>query len=164
MMRAPFAFGDDPQPVASLLRDAGFANVTVRARPGTVNSTQSTRSSIPESRLALAAHVNLTDEALLSRIADSVSAALGTPDADEPVEFPVEASIKTAASKVDRQSSRDGQVAVRADYAADSPRPRTSQWQVGSHRTVKPSSRLGRDKYATDGCGHRTTGGIPCRS
>ena len=94
VMRAPFAFGDNPQPIASLLRDAGFANVTVRARPGTVKfdsihaflRCQSAGS-------PLAAHVNLTDEALLSRIADSVSAALGTPDADEPVEFPIEAHI-----------------------------------------------------------------------
>ena len=93
VMRAPFAFGDDPQPIASLLRDAGFANVTVRARPGTVKFDSIHAFIRYQSAGSLAAHVNLTDEALLSRIADSVSAALGTPTADEPVEFPIEAHI-----------------------------------------------------------------------
>jgi hypothetical protein len=36
VMRAPFVFGDDPETLASLLQDAGFADVAVQAVPGKV--------------------------------------------------------------------------------------------------------------------------------
>jgi hypothetical protein len=33
IMRAPFVFGDDPTPLASLHKDAGFVDVTVQGEP-----------------------------------------------------------------------------------------------------------------------------------
>jgi ubiquinone/menaquinone biosynthesis C-methylase UbiE len=94
LMRAPFVFGDDPAPLASLLEDAGFADVTVQAVSGTVRF-----GSIPMfvgyqcAGSPLAAHVNLNDEALLARIAEQVAGALASPTAHEPVEFPIEAHL-----------------------------------------------------------------------
>jgi len=44
----------------------------------------------------LATQVNLRDEALLTRIADAVAAALGAPVTDEPVEFAIEAHLAHA--------------------------------------------------------------------
>ena len=94
VMRAPFVFGDDAAPLASLLDGAGFTDVEVHAMSGTVRF-----GSIPMfvgyqcAGSPLAAHVNLRDEALLARIAEQVAAALGAPVADEPVEFPIEAHV-----------------------------------------------------------------------
>jgi SAM-dependent methyltransferase len=97
VMRTPFVFGDDPGPLASLLASAGFADVAVQALSGMVRF-----DSIQEfigyqcAGSPLAAHVNLRDESLLARIAEMVAPVLGSPVADEPVEFPIEANVAHA--------------------------------------------------------------------
>jgi SAM-dependent methyltransferase len=99
-MRAPFVFGDDPAPLASLHQDAGFADVTVQAVPGMVKfgSVQAfIRYQCAGSPLA--AHVDLRDEILLTRIAEVVAATLDAPVTDEPVEFAIEAHLVQAQRK-----------------------------------------------------------------
>lgn len=97
VMRAPFVFGDDPGPLTSLLDGADFADVAVQARSGTVRF-----DSIQEfigyqcAGSPLATHVNLRDDSLLARIAEMVASMLGSPMADEPVEFPIEAHVAHA--------------------------------------------------------------------
>ena len=97
VMRAPFVFGDDPGSLTSLLEGAGFIDVTVQAMPGTVRF-----DSIQEfiayqcAGSPLAAHVDLQDASLLARIAEMVAAALGSPIAEEPIEFPIEAHVGCA--------------------------------------------------------------------
>jgi SAM-dependent methyltransferase len=100
IMRAPFVFGDDPRPLVSLHEDAGFADVTVQAVTGMVRfgSVQAfIRYQCAGSPLA--AHVNLRDETLLTRIAEVVAAALGAPVTGEPVEFAIEAHLVQAQRK-----------------------------------------------------------------
>jgi len=97
VMRAPFVFGDDPAPLVSLHKDAGFADVTVLAVPGVVmfGSVQAfIRYQCAGSPLAT--QVNLRDEALLTRIADAVAATLAAAVTDEPVEFAIEAHLAHA--------------------------------------------------------------------
>ena len=97
IMRAPFVFGDDPAPLASLHKDAGFIDVAVQAVPGVVkfDSIQAfIRYQCAGSPLA--AHVNLRDETLLTRIAEVVAATLDAPVTDEPVEFAIEAHLAHA--------------------------------------------------------------------
>jgi SAM-dependent methyltransferase len=102
ILRAPFVFGDDPRPLASLHKDAGFVDVAVQAVPGMVkfDSIQAfIRYQCAGSPLA--AHVNLRDETLLTRIAEVVAATLDAPVRDEPVEFPIEAHLAHAQRNAD---------------------------------------------------------------
>jgi SAM-dependent methyltransferase len=102
IMRAPFVFGDDPAPLASLHQDAGFADVTVQAVPGRVRfgSVQAfVRYQCAGSPLA--AHIDLRDETLLTRIAEVVATALDAPVTGEPVEFAIEAHLAHAQRNAD---------------------------------------------------------------
>jgi SAM-dependent methyltransferase len=102
IMRAPFVFGDDPTPLASLHKDGGFAGVTVQAVPGMVKfgSIQAfIRYQCAGSPLA--AHVNLRDQTLLTRIAEVVAATLDAPVTGEPVEFAIEAHLAHAHRNAD---------------------------------------------------------------
>ena len=49
----------------------------------------------------MAAHVNLRDETLLTRIAEVVAATLDAPVTDEPVEFAIEAHLAHAQRNAD---------------------------------------------------------------
>jgi SAM-dependent methyltransferase len=102
IMRAPFVFGDDPTPLASLHEDAGFVDVTVQAVSGMVrfDSIQAfIRYQCAGSPLA--AHVNLPDETLLAHIAEVVAAMLDAPVTDEAVEFAIEAHLLHAQRSAD---------------------------------------------------------------
>ena len=97
IMRAPFVFGDDPAPLVSLHKDAGFADVTVQAVAGVVRF-GSVQAFIGYQCAGspLAAHVDLRDKALLTGIAEVVAPALGAPVTGEPVEFAIEAHLAHA--------------------------------------------------------------------
>ena len=86
VMRAPFVFGDDPRPLVTLLDSAGFSDVDVQARAGTVRFgsvevfVRCQRAASP-----LAAHVDVRHEPdLIAYVA-----------ARAPAVFPIEAAIVT---------------------------------------------------------------------
>ena len=86
VMRAPFVFGDDPRPLATLLGSAGFGDVDVQARAGTVRF-GSVEAFVRCQRAAspLAAHVDVRHEPdLIAYVAARV-----------PAVFPIEAAIAT---------------------------------------------------------------------
>jgi SAM-dependent methyltransferase len=84
VMRAPFVFGDDPRPLATLLESAGFGDVDVQARAGTVRFA-SVEAFVRCQRAAspLAAHVDVRHEAGLIAYVAARAAA----------EFPIEAAV-----------------------------------------------------------------------
>jgi SAM-dependent methyltransferase len=91
VMRAPFAFGDDPRPLAVLLESAGFVDVDVRARAGTVRFA-SVEAFVRSQRAAspLAAHVDVGHEAeLIAYVEDRASGV-----------FPIEAAVATGLAQV----------------------------------------------------------------
>ena len=84
VMRAPFVFGDDPRPLVTLLDSAGFGDVDVQARAGTVRFA-SVEAFVRCQRAAspLAAHVDVRHEPdLIAYVA-----------ARAPAEFPIEAAV-----------------------------------------------------------------------
>ena len=84
VMRAPFVFGDDPRPLVTLLDSAGFGDVDVQARAGTVRFA-SVQAFVRCQRAAspLAAHVDVRHEPdLIAYVA-----------ARAPAEFPIEAAV-----------------------------------------------------------------------
>ena len=84
VMRAPFVFGDDPRPLVTLLDSAGFGDVEVQARAGTVRFA-SVEAFVRCQRAAspLAAHVDVRHEPdLIAYVA-----------ARAPAEFPIEAAV-----------------------------------------------------------------------
>ena len=84
VMRAPFVFGDDPRPLVTLLDSAGFGEVDVQARAGTVRFA-SVEAFVRCQRAAspLAAHVDVRHEPdLIAYVA-----------ARAPAEFPIEAAV-----------------------------------------------------------------------
>lgn len=86
VMRAPFVFGDDPRPLVTLLDSAGFGDVDVQARAGTVRF-GSVEAFVRCQRAAspLAAHVDVRHEPdLIAYVA-----------ARAPAVFPIEAAIVT---------------------------------------------------------------------
>jgi SAM-dependent methyltransferase len=86
VMRAPFVFGDDPRPLATLLDSAGFGDVDVQAGVGTVRF-GSVEAFVRCQRAAspLAAHVDVRHEPdLIAHVA-----------ARAPAVFPIEAAIVT---------------------------------------------------------------------
>ena len=86
VMRAPFVFGDDPRPLVTLLDSAGFDDVDVQARAGTVRFA-SVEAFVRCQRAAspLAAHVDVRHEPdLIAYVA-----------ARAPAVFPIEAAIVT---------------------------------------------------------------------
>ena len=86
VMRAPFVFGDDPRPLATLLDSAGFGDVDVQAGVGTVRF-GSVEAFVRCQRAAspLAAHVDVRHEPdLIAYVA-----------ARAPAVFPIEAAIVT---------------------------------------------------------------------
>ena len=86
VMRAPFVFGDDPRPLVTLLDSAGFGDVEVQARAGTVRFA-SVEAFVRCQRAAspLAAHVDVRQEPdLIAYVA-----------ARAPAVFPIEAAIVT---------------------------------------------------------------------
>jgi SAM-dependent methyltransferase len=86
VMRAPFVFGDDPRPLVTLLDSAGFSDVDVQARAGTVRF-GSVEAFVRCQRAAspLAAHVDVRHEPdLIAYVA-----------ARAPAVFPIEAAIVT---------------------------------------------------------------------
>jgi SAM-dependent methyltransferase len=86
VMRAPFGFGDDPRPLVTLLDSAGFSDVDVQARAGTVRF-GSVEAFVRCQRAAspLAAHVDVRHEPdLIAYVA-----------ARAPAVFPIEAAIVT---------------------------------------------------------------------
>jgi len=93
-MRAPFVFGDDPTPLASLHTDAGFVDVTVQAATGMVRF-DSIEAFIRYQCAGspLAALVNLRDDTLMTRIAEVVAATLDAPVTGQPAEFAIEAHL-----------------------------------------------------------------------
>ena len=91
VMRAPFVFGDDPRPLANLLESAGFVDVRVQARAGTVRF-GSVEAFVRCQRAAspLAAHVDVRQEAdLIAYVA-----------ARAPAVFPIEAAVATGLVEV----------------------------------------------------------------
>ena len=86
VMRAPFVFGDDPRPLVTLLDSAGFGDVEVQARAGTVRFA-SVEAFVRCQRAAspLAAHVDVRLEPDL----------LAYVEARAPAVFPSEAAIVT---------------------------------------------------------------------
>jgi SAM-dependent methyltransferase len=90
-MRAPFVFGDDPRPLAALLESAGFVDVDVQARTGTVRF-RSVEAFVRSQRAAspLAARVDVRHEPdLIAYVA-----------ARAPAEFPIEAMVATGLAEV----------------------------------------------------------------
>jgi SAM-dependent methyltransferase len=86
VMRAPFVFADDPRPLVTLLDSAGFGDVDVQARAGTVRF-GSVEAFVRCQRAAspLAAHVDVRHEPdLIAYVA-----------ARAPAVFPIEAAIVT---------------------------------------------------------------------
>ena len=86
VMRGPFVFGDDPRPLVTLLDSAGFSDVDVQARAGTVRF-GSVEAFVRCQRAAspLAAHVDVRHEPdLIAYVA-----------ARAPAVFPIEAAIVT---------------------------------------------------------------------
>jgi len=84
VMRAPFVFGDDPRPLATLLDSAGFGDVYVQARAGTVRFA-SVEAFVRCQRAAspLAAHVDVRHEPdLIAYVAARAQAV-----------FPIEAAV-----------------------------------------------------------------------
>ena len=91
VMRAPFVFGDDPRPLATLLESAGFGDVDVQARAGTVRF-GSVEAFVRCQRAAspLAAHVDVRHEPdLIAYVA-----------ARAPAVFPIEAAVATGLVEV----------------------------------------------------------------
>jgi SAM-dependent methyltransferase len=91
VMRAPFVFGDDPRPLATLLDSAGFGDVDVQAGVGTVRF-GSVEAFVRCQRAAspLAAHVDVRHEPdLIAYVA-----------ARAPAVFPIEAAIVTGSVEV----------------------------------------------------------------
>ena len=86
VMRAPFVFGDDPRPLVTLLDSAGFGDVEVQARAGTVRFA-SVEAFVRCQRAAspLAAHVDVRHEPDL----------IAYVEARAPAVFPIEAAIVT---------------------------------------------------------------------
>ena len=86
VMRAPFVFGDDPRPLVTLLDSAGFGDVDVQARAGTVRFA-SVEAFVRCQRAAspLAAHVEVRHEPDL----------IAYVEARAPAVFPIEAAIVT---------------------------------------------------------------------
>ena len=84
VMRAPFVFGDDPRPLVTLLDSAGFGDVDVQARAGTVRFA-SVEAFVRCQRAAspLAAHVDVRHEPDLIAYVAARAAA----------EFPIEAAV-----------------------------------------------------------------------
>ena len=84
VMRAPFVFGDDPRPLVTLLDSAGFGDVDVQARAGTVRFA-SVQAFVRCQRAAspLAAHVDVRHEP------DLIAYVVGRTAA----EFPIEAAV-----------------------------------------------------------------------
>jgi len=84
VMRAPFVFGDDPRPLATLLESAGFRDVDVQACAGTVRF-GSVAAFVRCQRAAspLAAHVDVRHEPDLIAYVEARAAA----------EFPIEAAV-----------------------------------------------------------------------
>jgi hypothetical protein len=83
-MRAPFVFGDDPRPLVTLLDSAGFGDVDVQARAGTVRFA-SVQAFVRCQRAAspLAAHVDVRHVPDLIAYVEARAAA----------EFPIEAAV-----------------------------------------------------------------------
>ena len=84
VMRAPFVFGDDPRPLVTLLDSAGFGDVDVQARAGTVRFA-SVEAFVRCQRAAspLAAHVDVRHVPDLIAYVEARAAA----------EFPIEAAV-----------------------------------------------------------------------
>ena len=84
VMRAPFVFGDDPRPLVTLLDSAGFGDVDVQARAGTVRFA-SVEAFVRCQRAAspLAAHVDVRHVPDLIAYVAARAAA----------EFPIEAAV-----------------------------------------------------------------------
>ena len=84
VMRAPFVFGDDPRPLVTLLDSAGFGDVDVQARAGTVRFA-SVQAFVRCQRAAspLAAHVDMRHVPDLIAYVAARAAA----------EFPIEAAV-----------------------------------------------------------------------
>ena len=84
VMRAPFGFGDDPRPLVTLLDSAGFGEVDVQARAGTVRFA-SVEAFVRCQRAAspLAAHVDVRHEPDL----------IAYVEARAPAVFPIEAAV-----------------------------------------------------------------------
>ena len=84
VMRAPFVFGDDPRPLVTLLDSAGFGDVDVQARAGTVRFA-SVEAFVRCQRAAspLAAHVDVR------HVPDLIAYVA----ARAPAEFPIEAAV-----------------------------------------------------------------------
>ena len=84
VMRAPFVFGDDPRPLVTLLDSAGFGDVDVQARAGTVRFA-SVQAFVRCQRAAspLAAHVDVRHVPDLIAYVAARAAA----------EFPIEAAV-----------------------------------------------------------------------
>jgi SAM-dependent methyltransferase len=91
VMRAPFVFGDDPRPLVTLLDSAGFGDVEVQARAGTVRFA-SVEAFVRCQRAAspLAAHVDVRHEPDL----------IAYVEARAPAVFPIEAAIVTGSVEV----------------------------------------------------------------
>ena len=84
VMRAPFVFGDDPRPLVTLLDSAGFGDVDVQARAGTVRFA-SVEAFVRCQRAAspLAAHVDVRHVPDLIAYVEARAAA----------EFPIDAAV-----------------------------------------------------------------------
>ena len=84
VMRAPFVFGDDPRPLVTLLDSAGFGDVDVQARAGTVRFA-SVEAFVRCQRAAspLAAHVDVRHVPDLIAYVEARAAA----------DFPIEAAV-----------------------------------------------------------------------